>query len=98
MNKGITLAVAFGSVVYLSNGGTLHLTAVPENGWELLEKGATYLKLDKESEDELKTWEKARLEKFLELRKSQGFDSDVKLIEKVIKNFPKNKKKDPVTN
>ena len=89
MNKGILLSVVVGAIVYLANGGVLTLSEVPENAWELLESGATYLKLDKDADEVLKTWDKDRLLKLLELRKNQGFDSDVKILESVIKNLNK---------
>ncbi len=42
-----------------------------------------------DADEVLKTWDKDRLLKLLELRKNQGFDSDVKILESVIKNLNK---------
>ncbi|MDR2205768.1 MAG: hypothetical protein LBE36_06410 [Flavobacteriaceae bacterium] len=90
-NTGVVLAVAIGSTVFLRTGGTLPLSSVPENAYELLESGATYLKLNSDAEEILLTWEKERLQNFLQLRKSQGMDSDVKILEKVLKKLSKPK-------
>lgn len=95
MDKYFRLTVSKGTKIYNKDGVTV-LDGVPENAMELLEAGADYIRLNKESSELLKDWDKERLEKVLELRKKQGIDEDVDILETVIKSKSKPESKQKI--
>ncbi|MDV3662470.1 hypothetical protein CMU51_00145 [Elizabethkingia anophelis] len=98
MKDNIILSVPKGTQIRKSDGSFITLNDVPENALELIEAGATYLMFKKDAKEPLKKLSKERLIKILEIRKSQGLQHDVSVLELALaeKEASKNKPADQV--
>lgn len=92
MEKYFNLLVPRGAVVHSKEISRV-LDNVPEDAFDLWEKGASYLSLKKEATEVLHSWEKSRLQKVLALKETQGMKSDVFILEQVIKQLSKTSSK-----
>lgn len=70
----------------ISSKGNYIVQDVPDNALEHIENGATWLVLTSEAHDELQKLPAEKLQKMLHLRQQQGFDGDVKILEKALKS------------
>lgn len=92
MEKYFNLLVPRGAVVHSKEISRV-LDNVPEDAFDLWEKGASYLSLKKEATEVLQSWEKSRLQRVLSLKETQGMKSDVFILEQVIKQLSKTSSK-----
>lgn len=83
--KCFELRVKVGTRIF-SSRGDYTIEEVPQDAWERFQEGSTWLKLSSEAVEELKNLSEAEVRKLLILREKQGFDDDVKIIEKALKS------------
>ena len=84
MEKYFCLTVPKGSTVHSATTSKV-ITGVPENALDLVSEGCTWLMLNADAVEYLKDQPEAKLKALLKVRKTQGYKSDVAIIEKALK-------------
>lgn len=85
MDKYFLLTVKVGTT-RIQNGSSIPIKEVPENAFDLICEGCTWMILKNEAVEYLKEKPKEQLEALLKLRKQQGYKSDVEIITKALKS------------
>lgn len=86
--KCFKLTVKVGTQI-ISSQGDYVVEDIPHNALEYLERGSTWLVLTPEAHEELKALPDERLKALITLRKLQGFEGDVAILEKALKGKEK---------
>lgn len=86
MEKYFVLTVPKGSTVHTATSSKV-ITGVPEDAFEKLLAGCTWIVLKADASDFLKKQPKEKLSALLRMRKKQGFKSDVEIIEKALAEY-----------
>jgi hypothetical protein len=85
MDKYFLLTVKKGAV-RIQDGSSKAINEVPDNAFDLLCEGCTWMVLKNDAVEFLKEKPKEKLEALLKLRKQQGYKSDVEIITKALKS------------
>lgn len=86
MDKYFLLTVKPGAT-RIQNGSSIAIKEVPENAFDLLCEGCTWLILKNDAVEYLKEQPREKLDALLKLRTQQGFKSDVVIINKALKSM-----------
>lgn len=84
MDKYFLLTVKPGAI-RIQNGSSIAIKGIPENAFDLLCEGCTWMILTNDAIEYLKEQPREKLEALLKIRTQQGFKSDVLIIEKALK-------------
>jgi hypothetical protein len=85
MEKYFLLTVKKGTV-RIQHNSSIEIKGVPDNAFDLICEGCTWLILSNESVEFLKDQPREKLEALLKLREKQGYKSDVLIIRKALKS------------